>query len=233
MPALPPEIENEFLNYIEKFESIDDNSTMVTVYEKIGMPVYSKESNLDDDQLILEIDYVLTILNDCGINVTTNYDVEDREFYRFLTEEFFDHKIYDFIHMDGVMAEFFYEGFHPNIVEDIKSDITDFLDILLNKSESNLLFQFYGQLTEECKTWLRNFSNAYERFEYKSLEIDEFVISDQAKDTKELIVTCEIKFDAFIAGILNPHMFEGEAVARIVLIDDAWQIKNIKLPKPL
>ena len=46
MPSLPPEIENEFLNYIEQFEKISENEfKQTTLFETCVDPLTTLSSN--------------------------------------------------------------------------------------------------------------------------------------------------------------------------------------------
>ena len=55
----------------------------------------------------------MNILNKNSIQLDTICDVEEREIYRFVTEELFSHKM-DNMRIPGMMACFIYEEFHPN-----------------------------------------------------------------------------------------------------------------------
>ena len=111
--TLHPLIEKEFLNSVEAFENAYQDAEQVLLYDFIECPDFIPVNDVPESQISAELERIMNILNKNGIQLDTICDVEEREIYRFVTEELFRHKM-DNMRIPGMMACFIYEEFHPN-----------------------------------------------------------------------------------------------------------------------
>ncbi len=125
---LPPKIENEFLDYIIKFEEEWENAEEMEVYEYLGKPKFKKLTDIKEIDLPVEIEKVLDIYYSKNINIDVieEEDVSEADFYKFLTEELIQHKFYP-MPISGTTTHFIYEEFHPSDKLDAKDAIEDVL----------------------------------------------------------------------------------------------------------
>lgn len=130
--ALPPHVENEWLKYINEFEQQYKNAKVITVYDFIGRPSYSKWDSLTREQTSVELERLHAILeaNDVALDCICQYD--DAIIYRFLTEELFHHEM-DLIRIPGMTHHFTYEEFHPNHDYDLRQQTGRFLTSVFGK----------------------------------------------------------------------------------------------------
>lgn len=231
MPALPPEIENEFLNYVEHFEKINADSPKISVYEKIGSPVFKTASELNEDEITEALESLLEILNENSILVDSVHEVEDREMYRFLTEDIFKHEIYEMKKLEGIMTHFIYEEFYPDHVKDVIKCMNDFISNFLDLADEEELYKDDVSNLETSNQWLYEFRDAYYKFELHTLNVQEVQIHDE--NTLEAETVFDISFDAYTASKTEKHVYKGTGKAGMQFTLDGWKIDNISFPKPV
>ena len=115
---LSPELESEWLDNIEQFEQLYDKAESIAVWEYIGRPEYRKTYEIEPEKIPFELQNLMNVMNEHNIALDTLCPVDDKELYRFITEELFSHEI-DTIQIEGMMLCFTYEEFHPNAEYDI------------------------------------------------------------------------------------------------------------------
>ncbi|MEX1137708.1 MAG: hypothetical protein WEF53_00005 [Bacteroidota bacterium] len=131
---LPPDVEGQWLNYIEEFERQFEHSREITVREFLGNPAFQLLGGLLPEKLGSELSSVLEFLDLHGVVVDCVAEVSDEELYRFVTTEFLDAEISD-IRIPGMTHHFIYEEFHPNDEYDAKSSAENFLSDLFAREE--------------------------------------------------------------------------------------------------
>lgn len=104
---VPPEIENEFLQYVVAFEKQAANPKYIKLYDKIDRPAHFKPVSAIAEE---DIETAWGELSDYMINYGVSLgvcspNVSVRELYRFTTEELFDHDMND-INVPGMMGSF-------------------------------------------------------------------------------------------------------------------------------
>jgi len=219
-PELPPELENEFLNYIEQFDKMNEDSQTVIIYDKIGRPEFKKVTEIDDELMEYELDKLLDLLMEKSICVEAIYEVDDREFYRFITEELFLHETYDIFMMPGMITHFTYEEFHPNADEDIKRNAQDFVESYFNKEND-----FYKSTVSSTHTkWFEDFRNVYDDF-----KLNHFELLDYNHDEMTAIVNFEIDFLAILDD-RQTHQYKGKGRMSL-LLKEYWLIDKVEFPE--
>lgn len=123
---IPPEIENEFLQNVQRFEEEWNERKTIKVYDLIGRPEFKPAVLLSADAIETELKRLLELMarKNVFLDVLGNY--EPIVIYRFLTEELFEHETDD-IRIAGWNQNFIYEEFHPNHEMDIEKNTRDFL----------------------------------------------------------------------------------------------------------
>ncbi|MFZ1320294.1 MAG: hypothetical protein WAT71_01935 [Ignavibacteria bacterium] len=131
--ALPPEIENDWFNYICNFEALCENVKKIKISEAIGNPVCRKAVDLTDEEISKELDFLLELIFKSRVKLHFCCDYEDRTVYKFITEEFLERTIDD-IRIEGLNTSFIYEDFYPNHEYDIRELAKDFFNYFLSKN---------------------------------------------------------------------------------------------------
>ena len=133
---VPPEIENQFLDYIKRFEEESEKAEEVSVRKYLGNPDFKNISVLKHEELPDEINRVLEMYAESNINIDVIEDgeVSDEDFYKFITEELPEHKFYG-MSIDGMTTNFIYEEFHPSDKLDAKDCIEWFIHPFLDRNE--------------------------------------------------------------------------------------------------
>lgn len=131
---LPPEIERQWLDYIKQFEDDLARRKKILVYNLIGRPHYRLVNTIPDKDITEELNKIRDLLHKHAITVDTICKVEDRELYRFITEELFREETNDF-QMEGMITCFIYEEYHPNHDYDIRARCNEFVHHIMDKNK--------------------------------------------------------------------------------------------------
>ena len=110
--SLPPEVEWDWLHYVEEFERQFRNRRQTTVRRFVGNPDVQPLQSLTGVQLPGELERLLDILADNSVLVHFDTGIPDIEMYRFLSGELLDQEMDD-IRIPGMTHNFIYEEFHP------------------------------------------------------------------------------------------------------------------------
>ncbi len=218
---MSPQAESEWLDNIVAFERQFENAKSITVHERIGNPEVRRLAELANSELAGELDRLFELLSGNDIAVDFLHEQNEREMYRFLTEELLDEEIDD-IQIPGMTSHFIYEEFHPNDEDDITEAIEEFLFTLFNGdfkepqgmhdhilSEENM-HDSHGLpiALAEFKGLLRDFYEAYPllagyEFEIKNIQVNEdqavaeTKIKWQGRPKSEKVVMEKEGFSAF------------------------------------
>jgi hypothetical protein len=134
---LSPQEESEWLDYITEFERQFENAAEISVRERIGNPMLRPLSDIPDAELETELDQLLELLYANNIVVDFINEVDDREAYRFISEELLD-EMMDDIRIPDMYNHFTYEDFHPNDEEDVKQWAEEFLHAFFEHDDEML-----------------------------------------------------------------------------------------------
>ena len=223
--ALPPEIENEFLNQIMAYENSYKETKQVSVYEFIEKPPYRKLYEISDEELSEELENLLTYMNEHQVNLDTLCEVDDRELYRFITEELFLQEMDD-MHIPGMMSCFIYEELHPNHGYDIDRYANEFFRSYLDKSTE---FSTHELSTNaSTQEWHKHFRDAFSRFDIQYFNILTLNF-DIEKEIAEVEFDCE--FTGQVDGSKEVLLFKGKGVMGFVYQWDFWYVDSIKMPE--
>lgn len=113
MPGeLDEEDDEEFINNVEEFKKGHLNSKMISVYKKIGKPKFTELKKLDPKKIKDELRKLIVALDNHNIIVHSHGEYDDREKYRFITEEIFKEFVDDNCKQN---ISFVYEDYHPEM----------------------------------------------------------------------------------------------------------------------
>jgi hypothetical protein len=110
---LDPEIENQFLKYVQQFENLHQESPLVTVRQKLNNPTFKSVTNIQEEDIEKELSLLLKTLHEGNVSIDSICGISAREMYRFITEELLNHEMYDMYTMPGMKTCFIYEEFYP------------------------------------------------------------------------------------------------------------------------
>lgn len=143
---IPPVVVNEFLKSVYEFEQrFRDPRRRLTIYEKIGKPLFEKAEVLQPKQIGIALKRLMDVLHAHKLELDVLGKYEDKVIYRFMTEEFFNYEMEE-LDLPGYIHHFCYEEFHPNHEIDIRTRavafITDWFGRKTSESCSELPEQF-------------------------------------------------------------------------------------------
>jgi len=231
---LSSEAEGQWLDYVQQFEDSYKECKQITVYDMIGRPEYRKVSEIADAELNAELEKIVDLLGINGICLDTICQVEERELYRFITEELFQ-KEADDMKVEGMVQHYIYEEFHPNHDYDIRRTWTEFIGGLLDKERSFNL-DYVGIMNEvklngtkyklkELGVKLALFRDAFDDFTL--LRSKDLSVNIRPRTAE---VEIDLKFLAMPDGSGEEQVFAGKAKFWLKLQYDYWCISALDLP---
>lgn len=232
---IPPELESMFLDHIEKFDKAYKNAKPITVFQKIGSPKFKTVDKIPEKGIKKELNILFNKLARKGLMVESICKVENREMYRFITEELFAHEI-DNISIKGMMTHFTYEEFHPNHEYDIKSHTEDFIREIFSgreKVENFLLGKKFktssGKIipVEKALEKINFFRSFYSKFEMNNFEFLGLKINEK-KTLSEILFN--IKYTSTIEGSVEKQVFSGNGKAVFQNKWDYWTVYQFEMP---
>lgn len=231
---LPPELEREWLDYIQQFEEELAKRKRILVYNLIGRPNYRLVNNIPDSEINEELNKVRDILHRNAITVDTICPVDDRELYRFITDELFREETND-MHIEGMTTCFIYEEYHPNHDYDIRSRCTEFVHHILDKKKewapdylglAKLLDTKAGKLTNrEVIEKIAHFRDSFSRFVILDFKITEVRIQQETAEAE-----CNIYYSGSVEGADETMNFSGDGNFSLVYSSKLWVISKIDIP---
>lgn len=232
---IPPELESLFLDHIEKFDKAYRNAKPISVFEKIGNPRVKPVDKITENGIKKELNSLIKKMARKGIMVESVCQVEEREMYRFITEELFLHKMNN-IPMKGMMTHFTYEEFHPNHEYDVKSGTEDFIREILSGTEKLESFHLgkkfktsSGKIIPDTKALEKiNFIRSF----YSKFEIDRLLITRVDLDPKKAVAKAffELEYTVTIDGSKEKQTFSGKGNAVLKKKWDYWSIYQFEMP---
>ena len=220
--SVHPLIENEFLNSIEAFEKSSRNAKPILLYDFIERPDFIPVNDIPDSQISAELDKIMNILNENGIQLDTVCAVEEREIYRFVTEELFVHET-DNMRIPGMMTCFIYEEFHPNHEYDLKRYSYEGIEAFLNKEDEYHEVHFTKEAVES--TWYRTFRDAFGSFSIQHFEITDITIGEMNAS-----ICFNIDFTGIIEGSTQKQNYTGPGSIEFLYQYGYWYIQMINFP---
>lgn len=116
---LDEEDDEEFIQQVEEFKKGHSKVKMVSVYKKIGKPKFTELNKVDPKALKDELRKLIVALDNHNIIVHSHGEYDDKEKYRFITEEIFK----EFVEEDKKKhITFVYEDYHPEMEEEEEED---------------------------------------------------------------------------------------------------------------
>jgi hypothetical protein len=112
---LDEEDDEEFINKVEEFKKGHSKCKMINVYNYIGKPKFTELSKIKPDKLKDELRKLIVALDKFNIIVHSHGEYDDREKYRFITEEIFREVVEE---NKKKHVSFVYEDYHPEMDDD-------------------------------------------------------------------------------------------------------------------
>jgi hypothetical protein len=232
---LNPVVESQWLNYIYNYEKVCKDSSQLTVHEFVGSPLFLKSESLRDEEVQDELDRLLAIMENNSVQLNCLCSYEPRIMYRFITEEFFLHKM-DAIRMDGMTHQFIYEEFHPNDDYDLRHDTDRLIKSLFsekwNPQWHNIMlcdrvrFKDFEYPRTALSDIILEFQEAHE-----SLELGEHSITSVKIEDDKCHATVELNI-AYCAHACNgkPTLIHGKASIHFAHEMEWWFVSGFAFP---
>jgi hypothetical protein len=184
----------------------------------------------------------MNTMNEHNIVLDTLCPVNDKELYRFITEELFLHEI-DNIQIEGMMTCFIYEEFHPNAEYDIHQAYDYFFRMTMGKMK-NIGREGYDLLYIDTENFIDSkgdnpgknkviktmnaFLDAFDYFEVIVNEINDVTIN---KDETAAKLTAKIEYKGCFNSSPESVVFKGTGEFRFKpCIYGGWALYFIDLP---
>jgi len=223
---VPPELENELLKILEEpdncLEEFEDIET-IPIYDFIGKPAFVKESDLGDDQIPQELERIADLLFEKKIIFDVLSKINERQIYKFLTEELFQHPILNLPDSE-IGSHYFYEDIHPLNEFDTRKKCEEFIEMFF-KSEERFNGKALSLEGTSNSADLSNFRQAFDEFRNVKYEL----LNDDITSV-ECIRKASISFDAIGGSGVEPIHFTGEATFHLKYMDEDWLVISAMFP---
>lgn len=219
---LPPEVESKMLDYILEFDKIQKTAKMISIGTLLKNPKFKNELDLSEVELKKELEKVQKKLFKHGIAIMSVKPVEDRIMYNFLTGEFLSIEVHE-THLNGIIRQFIYEEFCPNIELDIERAIFKFnQDVFnINTRDESLLKNYPTELIQKVEL----FEMLYEDITIENFDIIKYDIK-KTKATIAYYLDMKVKQN----DSLKTHEFEGEGFFTLKKKKGEWMVIDYILP---
>lgn|GEM_PF-454206 len=235
-----PELENLFLRNVERFEEQFAKAKKIKVYDRLEKPEWIPHEDLNEEELEQQLESMLQRMWEYGIALNTICEVEDRELYRFITEELFE-EVMDDVDIPDMICNFIYEDYYPNHVYNVKQVVTDFINILLQENcnvndwffnEQLKVFLREGYEGSEAYTKVKNFVDSYTSFYILDFSMDQPRLSENIQSAK---VRFNIHYKALMEDSDEELDFEGKGTIELVNIFNrlgvhGWEVTSLDMP---
>ncbi len=239
---LPPEIEQDWLNNIEAFETQYQNAEQISVWDFLGKPAFRKIEDLTPEQITIELQRLYDIMDENNLVLDAICEVDDAEIYRFITEELFEHMI-DNMRISGMNTCFIYEEFHPNAELDIHDAIDYFFRMSMGKMD-NVGGEGYDLLYVDDEHFedsngksldsnyvverLNHFLASFDSFEVVSKTFEPLIINEQET---EATASFYVHYKGYLNEGRDSIHYEGEGCFKLHPSEyGGWSIYHITLP---
>jgi hypothetical protein len=240
--GLEPDVEMAWLESIEAFEEQFKKRETIQVWHFIGCPSYSKTDEMGDAELAVELSRLMGLMNANCVVLDTLCKVDDRELYRFITEDLFVYEMNN-VRVAGMNTCFIYEEFHPNVEYDIRACFDVFWTTTMKKWKGfggdgyDLLYVdingFLGQdgravgaMAVRAKIY--SFLDAFDFFEVRSNQIERLVINQDKTDAE---LHFNVVYDGCYDGCQERSSFNGKGFFRLKPSEyGGWGIYAIDMP---
>ena len=198
---LNPAIESIWLNQILEYERSMINNKKITIGEMLDQSFCKPAEEISDDEVSIELHNIMELMRLKNMVVESIYGIDDREMYRFITQELFL-KETDSCLPKNMIVCYVYEEFYPNDECDLKNKADEFVHVLIDK-EDNFIERFFALFDDEekesqfqkLKRRVFLFRNAFDEILLEKFNITSHsILNDKA----------EVCFD-FKISVLPPH----------------------------
>lgn len=232
---VPAETENEFLNYIMAYEKQAAERKTIRVFDRIERPDHFKPvREIPEDEIDAAWDELDSYLNKYNIDlVVCSPNIDNRELYRFTTEELFEYEMND-IFIPGGMTCFTYDEFYPDyIYENTNTALNDCIKCILKKTsfdwmpmlkKENLRINNNFPLSEkEYLTVINRFKGTYE-----DIKVNEVISTDCSIEGNNCQVTG--KHDIILVSQLEEINVKGKWLVEFEFDDFGfWEINHVHI----
>lgn len=232
---LPTGVENDFLNYIMEWEKQAAERKVIKVYDRIERPTYFKPANeIPESEIDTAWEELDAYLNKYNIDLAVcSPNINNRELYRFTTEELFDYEMND-IFIPGGMTCFTYDEFYPDHIYDNTRYATDDcmkqifekdpLTFMMWFQKDNIRLNNNFPLNEdEYKNIINRFKSLYDDIKLNDLTNNDCIIDN---------TNCQVKggFDVMLVLPSEEIKVEGNWLVEFRLDDFGyWEIYHVQI----
>lgn len=230
---LPPEIENEFLLSVAEFERQAENMKYIQVFEKLRRPTFKPVAEIADDEIDDAWEKLLNELNRHAISLEVcSPNISNRELYRFTVEELFLEEMGD-MDIPGMMTNFIYDEFHPDIIYDNSRMVQQNLaGNIFTRSPFFFKYDFDGNgftfngkqyiSVDEFENMLERFKSLFDEIRLRSCKIDNCTVTG-----KQCEVTGFYEASAESGGVVV--IFKGPILVTLQESRIGWVFTNIEM----
>lgn len=235
-PDLTPELEGQFLDYVQQWEEQYAQRKKTTVGKMLGDHVFTPVDKIVEQDIPSALTDAMNRLNKHGIKLDMLCPVNDTELYRFITEELLEVEIND-IQIPGMTHGFIYEEFHPNHPYDTKNRCVEVIEFIFTTGYKEDISIPWGipdhvkcngmaYAKQEFGALMNKFRSMYTQITFNALNFISVVLGEH-EDCAEVLVT--VNWSGLPTSGVQQE-FEDDIRFCLALKYDWWEITALDVP---
>ena len=226
-----PAVENMWLNQILEYERLMQNKKMMTVGSLLTQSSYRSADELDDEEISNALHEIMSELLKNNILVDAISDVDDREMYRFITEDLVNEEVSDSM-PQNMLCCYMYDEFYPDDERDVREIAEEFFKWATTGNEEEYsLFMCKDQDTEESdinfkklRRRLQLFTNAFDEINLEKFEVDSVEL-----DGQKALVRFDCRMKVLPPGNKYFHEISGPGTIHFEKLSESWKIVAMEM----
>ncbi len=230
---IPAETEAEWLRNMLLFEQQIMSDDYTTIRAVLGDPITFPIDTLADDEVEIELERFYELFGEHYIQLDCLCEVEPRELYRFIVEEFLDEEFIE-ITAGEWWTVFIYEEYHPNDEYDAKQWSEIFLSNLLQDKERSM------EAATACDETARDAHILVDEitprmmvfWAHYAVITERTIIALACEVNGDNAVTqCSVTFIGLLHGCSDPIKTTGRAVLKLIRSPyGGWDVVHATVP---
>lgn len=235
LSTMSPDVENKWLKSVYAFEQQFKEAKRIKLYDRIARPAFRKWDTLSPAETSCELERLLVLMENHGVELDCICKYDDAVIYKFLTEELFEHEMDD-MHVPGMSYHFIYEEFYPNHDYDLRRSAEDFIKAIFTRHwdeefDSHVLAR---EVLLAGKDYNRagisaaiiTFQEAHAPLAVGKFDIDRVVIDGD-------LTKADVIGNISVSGMRRPGdaiRYEGSCTVSFMRDNDYWYIREFCIP---
>ena len=229
---LSPQETKEWLDLVEEREAKFQAAKKIPIYELIGKPKFIPADTIADEDLEASVKEIETLLEEHQVLIVHPEYLPMRAWYRFLVEDFFEHKVSSY-RAPTIFHTYSYEEFRHDGPEFARMHAQDAIEDILDLS-----MEYEGLwLTDPCRSdrIMVPQSEIFKKVEafrskYQKIIPIGFSPMEFKSGGPSMFFVFGIEWDGILAGSGEKEHYEGMGICQMAWEEGEWMVQGVDMP---